>query len=95
MTETEKLTHSSDLLISELFVILETYHERELGKLQEIRAGLPDINRGLLEENAMKLLTVSPNRTEYLKLLTQQVMAMLDGGDSPVLLHFLTKPVVT
>ena len=85
MPETITSSTSSSLFLAELFVILEAYHERELKRLQEIRTGLADINMGLLAQTAEKILAVSPNRAEYLKLLTPHIMALLDGGDGPIL----------
>jgi hypothetical protein len=69
-------------------VILEAYHERQQEKLHEIRTGFSQLRTDGIKQTALRMEALTPNRTEYLKLLTQHIMAVLDGGDGPIFSAF-------
>jgi hypothetical protein len=76
---------STALPLEDILVILDAYHQRQAEKLREIRLGLTELNRDLMAQTTLRLEAfTASNRKEYLTLLTQHIMALLDGGDGPI-----------
>lgn len=77
-------TENPEQILDSILLTLEAYHDRQLAKLSEIRAGFQELSRDRLMAAWMRLHAECPDLATAKKLMTQNIMAQLDGGDGPL-----------
>ena len=85
---TQKVLFSTDLpaenIVRAVLVMLQSYYERELERVNDILAGFPDFYTDKLAAVWTQIKAESQSDTEALCLLTRVIAAELDGGNGPV-----------
>lgn len=83
MTTTHLQSETPEQIIDSILLTLEAYHERQMAKLTEIRAGFQELSKEHLIAVWMRLQSQCSDLVTAKTLMTQNIMAQLDGGDGP------------
>jgi hypothetical protein len=74
----------AEQVVKTILIALQSYHQRELDRLNQILAGVSTLYLHKLVATWEHMQAIGLSHTDALQRLTQIIAAELDGGDMPL-----------